>query len=152
VARLVLAGGDQGNRSHVEALADSLGVRDQVVLTGFVPGEEMQALYRGCAAVVMPSYFGPTNIPPLEAWLAGRPLIYSSTFKDQAGDAALCIDPDSAEELAGAMQASLQPEVRDRLVRAGALRLKEVETQRGAAEAKLLGLLERFAARRRCWA
>jgi hypothetical protein len=38
-----------------------------------------------------------------------------------------------------------------RLVKAGALRLQQIEQQRGDAEATLLSRLRQFEARRACW-
>jgi glycosyltransferase involved in cell wall biosynthesis len=149
---VVFAGGDQGNRGHVERLVRSFALQDQVRMLGFVPGADMRGLYEGCRAVVMPTYFGPTNIPPLEAWLLRRPLIYSAQFAEQAGDAALLVDPDDADALAAAMRDCLDPAVGARLVEAGARRLREIEGQREAAEAELLAHLRRFETRRACWA
>lgn len=149
---VVFAGGDQGNRDHVERLVRSSGLKDQVRLLGFVPGEDMRGLYEGCRAVVMPTYFGPTNIPPLEAWLLGRPLIYSSLFAEQVGEAAILVDPDDAEALAAAMRACLDPDTCSRLTEAGTRRLREIESERASAEAELLARLRRFEARRACWA
>ena len=42
----------------------------------------------------MPTYFGPTNIPPLEAFNIGVPVIYPDLIglRDQVGDAALLAD------------------------------------------------------------
>ena len=150
-ARAAFAGGDKGNRPHLEAFVASAGLRDQVRFLGFVPAEDMRALYQGCRAVVMPTYFGPTNIPPLEAWLIGKPLIYSSHLGEQAGDAALTVDPDDPDALAQAMLACGNPETCTRLVRAGTLRLQHVEQQRKDAEAALLARLRQFEARRACW-
>lgn len=149
--QVAFAGGDQGNRAHVERFMDAHALRDQVHLLGFVPAEDMRGLYEGCGAVVMPTYFGPTNIPPLEAWLVGRPLIYSSQFKEQAGDAALCVNPDDPEALAQAMLACSDAGTRARLIEAGSTRLRHVEQQRRDAESALLERLRQFAARRGTW-
>jgi glycosyltransferase involved in cell wall biosynthesis len=56
--------------------------------------------------LVMPTFFGPSNIPPLEAWHFGRPVITSDIegLREQSGDAALLVDPRSAEALAEAMK------------------------------------------------
>lgn len=149
--RVVFAGGDPGNRTHLERFVEANALRDQVRMLGFVPQEDMRGLYEGCRAVVMPTYFGPTNIPPLEAWLLRRPLIYSSPFRTQAGDAALCVDPDEPGALAEAMRACTDPATCARLVEAGTLRLQEIVNQRKEAEAALLERLRRFEARRACW-
>ncbi len=50
----------------------------------------------------MPSYFGPTNIPPLEAMALGCPVAVSRKYAmpEQVGKAGLLFDPDSPEEIA----------------------------------------------------
>lgn len=151
-ATAVFAGGDKGNRSHVERLADKLDVRKQVHFLGFVPAEDMRALYEGACALVMPTYFGPTNIPPLEAWMTGTPVIYSALFGDEIGDAALLVSVDSAADLARAMAACADPATRARLVDAGTARLRELDQARKRAEEDLLARLIGFEARRSCWA
>lgn len=150
-AHAVFSGGDAGNRPYVEKCAGRHGLRDQIRYLGYVPAADMRGLYEGCCAVVMPTYFGPTNIPPLEAWLIGKPLIYSSDFKEYAGDAALCVNPDDANELAEAMRACTNADTRANLVRSGTLRLHQIDQQRKDAESALLGRLRQFEARRSCW-
>ena len=150
--RVAFSGGDQGNRAYVERFIGDNSLRDQVYLLGFVPSEHMRGLYEGCRAVVMPTYFGPTNIPPLEAWLIGKPLIYSSQFRGQAEDAALYVDPDDADALAQAMHACLDEEACGALVSAGTARLRQIERRRKNAETELRARLRKFEARRTCWA
>jgi glycosyltransferase involved in cell wall biosynthesis len=50
----------------------------------------------------MPTYFGPTNLPPLEAFSLGVPVLYSDLIglKDQVGEAALLLDLDDPGSLA----------------------------------------------------
>jgi len=54
----------------------------------------------------MPTFFGPTNIPPLEAWHFRRPVITSDIpgMREQIGDAGLLVDPRLPQALAEAMQ------------------------------------------------
>jgi glycosyltransferase involved in cell wall biosynthesis len=93
------------NFKQVMALADELGVRDRIAYLGRVPDEDMPALYRLSGGLVMPTFFGPSNIPPLEAWHFGRPVISSDVpgIRDQIGDAGLLVDPRSPRDLAAAM-------------------------------------------------
>ncbi|TSA55960.1 MAG: glycosyltransferase family 1 protein [Methylophilaceae bacterium] len=151
VRQVVFAGGDQGLADHMKNRVAALQLEDQVRLLGFVPVEHMRGLYEGCAAVVMPTYFGPTNIPPLEAWSIGCPLIYSSHLSEQAGDAALLVDPDDAHSLANAMREVLDPAVAQRLVVSGRHRLVQIEEQRRDAEHALLQRLQTFERRQQCW-
>lgn len=147
----VFCGGDYGNKAYIESVARDLRLSDQVRFLGFVPAEDMRALYEGAVALIVPSYFGPTNLPPLEAWLLRVPLIYSALFSEQAGDAALLPDPDSAEELADAMRKVQQPDVADELVRKGTLRLAAIDAARQAAEGQVAERLRVFQRRRECW-
>jgi glycosyltransferase involved in cell wall biosynthesis len=149
--RVVFAGSDKGNQEHIENLVSQYSLNDQVKFLGFVPVEHMRGLYEGCAAVVMPTYFGPTNLPPMEAWMIGKPLIYSAHLKEQAGDAAVYANPDSAMELAEAMKAVTDPEAAARLIAYGTLRLRQLEQQRERSETELTNRLLQFEARRRCW-
>lgn len=130
--RLVLCGSDRGARGNVEALIAHYKLTDQIRLLGFVASAELGALYRGASALVMPSYFGPTNLPPLEAWAVGTPVIYPEAFKAQAGDAAMLFDYDDPTSLADAIVNIDDDEVRTRLRLAGTERLqhfiRQVET------------------------
>jgi glycosyltransferase involved in cell wall biosynthesis len=148
---VVFAGGDQGNREVVERYIILNDLTDQVKILGFVPAEDMRGLYGGCRAVVMPTYFGPTNLPPLEAWMIGRPLIYSSHLREQAGNAAILIDPDDANDLAAAMKTLMDDHICIELVEKGRRRLKEIEVQRDSAEEDLLARLVKYEKRSRCW-
>jgi glycosyltransferase involved in cell wall biosynthesis len=94
------------NFKELMALAVQLGIADRVRYLGSVPDDDMAALYTLSAGLVMPTFFGPTNIPPLEAWHFGRPVITSDIagLREQNGDASLLIDPRSPPALAEAMK------------------------------------------------
>ncbi|HOX06162.1 MAG TPA: glycosyltransferase family 1 protein [Planctomycetota bacterium] len=86
--------------------AARLGLGGAVRHLGYVPDAEMAALYAGAVALVMPTFFGPTNIPVLEAWALGCPVITSDIrgIREQCGDAAVLVDPRSAESIAGGIR------------------------------------------------
>jgi glycosyltransferase involved in cell wall biosynthesis len=52
------------------------------------------ALYRGALALVYVSFFGPENLPPLEAFALGCPVVAAEVAgaREQLGDAALLVD------------------------------------------------------------
>jgi glycosyltransferase involved in cell wall biosynthesis len=149
--RVAFCGKDYGNLDWVREQADKLDVEGQVHFLGFVSPEEMNALYDNCLAVLMPTYYGPTNIPPLEAWLKGKPLIYSKHLHAHSNEAAWLVDPDSAESLAEGMEAMLRSEIREEFTRRGYGRLQEILSERNAAEDKLLSVLSCFDLRRKLW-
>ncbi len=148
---IVFAGGDQGNRGYIERFVKQHNLNNQVRLLGFVAAEDMHGLYEGCQAVVMPTYFGPTNLPPLEAWMMGKPLIYSRQCERQAGNAAILIDPDDASDLAAAMKACLNEQLCEEMATKGRLRLQEIVLCRKESEDVLLVRLIQFEKRLRCW-
>src|SRR5262249_31958124 len=94
------------NFKEIMGLAARLGVDDRVRYLGHVPSEDVAALYTMSTGLVMPTFFGPTNIPPIESWHFGRPTITSDIrgLRDQAGDASLLVDPRSPQALAEAMK------------------------------------------------
>jgi glycosyltransferase involved in cell wall biosynthesis len=90
---------------HFELLmtmAQRCGVADQITVLDFVRDDELAALYSGARALVMPTFFGPTNIPVLEAWALGCPVLTSDIpgVREQLGDAGVLVDPRSVEQLA----------------------------------------------------
>lgn len=147
----VFAGGNQGNQEHIKREIERLGLSDQVSMLGFVPGTAMRALFESAHAIVMPSYFGPTNIPPLEAWMLGKPLIYTAWFSEQVGDAAICVDPDNAEALADAMLRCEDEAFCNELIAKGIARLANVAAARMVCEQQLDARISAFAKRIECW-
>jgi len=149
--KVVFVGGDQGNQANVERFVEQNDLANQVRFLGFAPADEMRGLYEGCQAVIMPTYFGPTNMPPLEAWMLGKPLIYSTYFAEHVKDAAVLVDPDDASQLASAMSSCMDVEVCQQLVKAGRSRLQELKNELEISEKELLARLNRFEKRLKCW-
>ena len=86
----------------VMVLAARLGLQDNLQYLGYVADDDMSALYAEAAALVMPTFFGPTNIPVLEAWAYGCPVLTSAIrgIREQVQDAAMLVDPRSSEAIA----------------------------------------------------
>lgn len=99
---LVCSGTNKNGYADTMHLIEELGLQEQVQILGYVSNEEMVALYKYARALVMPTFFGPTNIPPLEAFVLGCPVAVSGIYgmPEQVGDAALLFDPYSVEEIA----------------------------------------------------
>jgi glycosyltransferase involved in cell wall biosynthesis len=99
---LVLAGSKKNGYKDVLDLCRRTEVRDAVIFLGYVPDVEIPGLYRHARALVMPTYFGPTNIPPLEAFVMGCPVACSNIYgmPEQLGNAALMFSPNSTDEIA----------------------------------------------------
>ncbi len=85
--------------------AEELSLQGHFTSLGYVSTPELAWLYRHARALIMPTFFGPTNIPPLEAMALGCPVAISGTYgmPEQCGDAALYMQPDSVGSIAEAM-------------------------------------------------
>ena len=105
----VFVGKDHGAGASLRRSIEALGVADNIHFLGYVDDEMVPELYRASMGLVIASYFGPTNIPPLEALLLGVPVIASSQHREQLGDAAVFFDPDDADELARAIESLSSP-------------------------------------------
>jgi glycosyltransferase involved in cell wall biosynthesis len=105
-----------------------LGLENRVLFTGYVPDEDLPAIYSAADLFVFPSLYEGFGLPVLEAMACGTPVICSNTssLPEVAGDAALLVDPTDARALTGAMEQVLTNE---RLW--ATLRAKGMERARG---------------------
>jgi len=90
----------------VAQLVEKLNLQKNITFLGYIPNEFLKGIYLKSAGLVMPTYFGPTNIPPLEAIFLGRPMAVSGIYgmPDQLGGAALYFNPNSVNEIAEKMK------------------------------------------------
>lgn len=98
----VFSGVQKNASNSISELAYALGISDRVHNIGYIPDGDMAVMYSRARALVMPTFFGPTNIPPLEAMVTGCPMAVSRIYgmPEQCGDAALYFDPNSDKEIA----------------------------------------------------
>ena len=99
---LVLVGSEKNYMRTIKQYISAHGLDNNVTIKGFISNGNMTYLYRHAVGLVMPSYFGPTNIPPLEAMALGCPVAVSNKYAmpEQVGNAGLLFNPDSPEEIA----------------------------------------------------
>ncbi len=99
---LILVGSEKNNLKTIKKYISGHGLESHVIIKGFVSNGNLKYLYRHAVGMIMPSYFGPTNIPPLEAMALGCPVAVSNKYAmpEQVGDAGLLFHPDSPEEIA----------------------------------------------------
>jgi glycosyltransferase involved in cell wall biosynthesis len=126
---LILSGYRKPGDESIFQLIDQLGLQGHVKYLGYVTDQEMKFIYEKAEALVMPTYFGPTNIPTLEAFHFGCPAIISNLpgVEEQTRDAAILFDPDSEKDIAEKVLMVAQDEVlRSSLIQNGYKRDKEL--------------------------
>ena len=123
-ARLVVTG-DGDDRARLQARAAALG--DRVRVTGPVGAGALAALYRQCAFFVMPSRDEGFGLVFLEAMRAGKACIGgvgAATEVIEDGVTGFVVNPGAPEEVLEAMlRLFREPETRERMGRAGAVRV-----------------------------
>ena len=83
--QLICCGSDKGYLAFLKKLAVEKNLIHEITFLSFVTDDELQALYNGCELCVFPSKLGPTNLPPLEALLHGKPVILADTNEEIEG-------------------------------------------------------------------
>jgi glycosyltransferase involved in cell wall biosynthesis len=134
--RLVLCGSDKGNEAHVQRYVRNLNLEANVEIKGFVSNEELRELYLSAGMMLFPSFFGPDNLPPLEAMSYGCPVAVADVpgAREQLGDAARFFAPNSVSELAKVISsAATQPEKNLEKVSKGSLLASERNPERYVA-------------------
>ena len=103
---LVLVGSEKNCCSKIKRYIKDKSLEDNITFLGFVSDEKITYLYKHAIGMIMPSYFGPTNIPPLEAMALGCPVAVSNKYAmpEQVGKAGLLFNPDSPEEIADCIE------------------------------------------------
>jgi glycosyltransferase involved in cell wall biosynthesis len=108
---LVLTGGKGWKDGPIHQALGEMPV-GAVRLTGYVPDEDLPALYSLADAVVYPSLYEGFGLPVVEAMACGTPVVTSdrSSLPEVSGGAALLVDPLSPVAIAGALVRVLQDE------------------------------------------
>jgi glycosyltransferase involved in cell wall biosynthesis len=109
--------------NELTCLATDVGLAaGELVLTGFVPDNELVALYAGCDLFVFPSFQEGFGLPALEAMSCGVPTIGSNatSVPEVIGRADALFDPTSPEAMAAMMFKALTDENFSRSLRSHA--------------------------------
>ena len=104
--KLVLTGSDKGNKAYIQLLVEKLELTNEVVFAGFVENSVINTFFANAMALCMTSFFGPTNMPPIEAMHIGCPVICSDLagHREQLDSAALYFNPQDSHALVRCME------------------------------------------------
>lgn len=134
---LVIGGQRQWRVAEIDATFQRLDLGPHVHFTGYLPHDDLPALYSAAEAFVFPSLYEGFGLPPLEAMACGAPTITSnvSSLPEVVADAALTVDPYDVGALAAAIERVLgDARLRDELRRRGFARAAQFTWGRAARE------------------
>ncbi|MBW9223589.1 glycosyltransferase family 4 protein [Methanothermococcus sp. SCGC AD-155-E23] len=135
--KLVITGKKRWKYREIFKLINKLNLQKDVIFTGYVPREDLPALYNAADLFVSPSLYEGFGLPPLEAMACGTPVITSNTssLPEVVGDAGIMVDPYDVDGLAKAMYEVLTNDgLREELRKRGLERAKLFNWKKCAEE------------------
>ncbi len=133
---LALAGGKGWLSDEIYTLPKKLDIENHVRFLGYIPDEDLPALYSGAKAFLFPSLFEGFGLPIIEAMAVGCPVVTSnlSSMPEVAGDAAILVDPYSVPDICQGIQQIASEEKQAALVKAGFAQVKKFSWEKCARE------------------
>jgi len=120
--KLVIAGRLAWKNDEFLKLLNNYKYKSDVVLTGYVPEEELAGLIASAYALIYPSLYEGFGVPVAEAMKCGVPVLTSAktSMQEVAGDAGLYFNPNDHVDIADKMMLIYKDEkLRNELVRIG---------------------------------
>jgi glycosyltransferase involved in cell wall biosynthesis len=109
---LVLAGAPGWLYGEIFEVIEQLGLAHNVLLPGFIPGDEQALWYNAAAVFAYPSLYEGFGLPPLEAMACGTPVVVSNatSLPEVVGEAGVLVSPTDDAALASALRGVLEDE------------------------------------------
>lgn len=106
--KLIFCGKKNSFRRKIESLIIKNKISEFVEIYDYLSVSELINFYKKSHALIMPTFFGPTNIPPIEALLFNCPIIVSNNYAmpEQFEEAAIYIDPNSVQSIVNGIKLS----------------------------------------------
>lgn len=93
--KLVITGKKGWHYQELFSEVERLNLENEVIFTGYIPDEEMPAIYNLADLFAFPSFYEGFGLPPLEAMSCGAPVVSSNTssLPEVVGDAGVLLPP-----------------------------------------------------------
>jgi len=130
---LVIVGKKGWAYQDVFKKVESLGLQRDIVFMGYIPDEQLPAVYAGADLFVYPSLYEGFGLPVLEAMACGVPVVasHSSSLPEVIGDAGILVPPSNVAEIASAIMRVVRDEgLREEMSQRSLLRAKELSRER----------------------
>jgi glycosyltransferase involved in cell wall biosynthesis len=137
--KLLIIGDEISKYATLRRAVHRYKLHQHVRFFGFVADATLAILYRLARVFVFPSLYEGFGLPPLEAMASGTPVITSnvSSLPEVVGDAAMLIDPYSADAIAGAIRRVMMDDrLRDDMRERGLARAREFSWGRSVRRVK----------------
>ena len=108
--QLVLVGMSGWKNTPLYSLVGKYAEKNSIIVTGYVPENDLAPLYTGAEAFVFPTLYEGFGIPVLEAMRCGCPVISSDipSIREVAGDAYIMVPPLDCGKLAAEIKALIR--------------------------------------------
>lgn len=108
--------------------------QSSIKLLGYVPREDLPALYSGAEAFVYPSLYEGFGLPVLEAMASGCPVVTSnvSSLPEIAGDGAILVSPQKSDQIRDGIEEAIKN--RETLIAKGKKRARDFSWEKTAKE------------------
>lgn len=120
--KLVIVGKEGWKHKETDKLIKEFKLEKDVIFPGYLKEQDLHKMYIIAKVFVFPSLYEGFGIPPLEAMLAGCPVISSNraSLPEVVGEAGILIEPKNAYKFADAISSMLdKPEIREMFIERG---------------------------------
>jgi len=142
---LVFVGRKDSDAYSLDPVVDDSGLTGRVLQVGYVPDEDLPAIYADARAFAFPSLYEGFGRPVVEAMAAGVPVLASGTtsLPEIIDDAGITVDPENEQMMAEALQRLVTDKpLRQCLINRGRKRAADFTIQKFAQ--RLVDIYERI--------
>ncbi len=148
-ANLVIVGDEKRDSAltcgrELRETINRLGLSERVTFTGFMPDDDLVAIYNAASLLVLPSFEEGFGLPVIEAMACGTPVAVShiGALVELAGEAGLVFDPSEVRDMTSTIDRILQSTELQETMRQRGLKQAERYSWGRAAEQTMSVLLQ----------